>query len=85
MVGHVEDDEGVGEEAVALHGQPLHACARVPRNDEALLLSLDGLDLLADHLGDDVVFDYSEVLQVGLDLLPQLLLLRHLLLQQVSH
>lgn len=85
VVGHVEDDEGVGEEAVSLHGQSLHARARVARQDKALLLLLDGLDLLAHHLGDDVVLDDGEVLEVGLDLLPQLLLLRHLLLQQVAH
>jgi hypothetical protein len=73
--GHVEDDEGVGEDAVALHGESLHACSRVAGEDEAFLFLLDAFNFLLHHLGHDVVLHDCVVLEVGLDLLAQLLLL----------
>ena len=85
VVGHVEDDEGVGEDALALHGQSLHPSPRVARQDEALPLLLDALDFLLDHPGDDVVLDDGEVLEVGLDFLAQFLLFGDFFLEQVAH
>lgn len=85
VVGHVEDDEGVGEDALALHGQPLHAGARVARQDEALPLLLDALDFPPDHPRHDLVLGQGEVLEVGLDFLAQFLLFRDFLLEQVAH
>lgn len=85
VVGHVEDDEGVGEDALALHGESLDTGARVAGEDEALALLLDRLHLLPHHPRHHLVTHHREVLQVGLDLFPQLLLLRHLLLQQIAH
>ncbi len=85
LVGHVEDDEGVGEDALALHGQSLHPRAGKPRQDEALLLLLDALDFLLHHLGHDVVLHDGVVLEVGLDFLPQFLLFGDFLLEEVAH
>lgn len=85
VVGHAEDDEGVGEDALALHGQPLRPGPRVARQDEALLLLLDALDFAPDHPRDDVVLDDGEVLEVGLDFLAQFLLFGHFFLEQVAH
>ena len=84
VVGHVEDDEGVGEDALALHGQSLHAGAGEARQDEALLLLLDAFDFLLHHLRDDVVLYDRVVLEVGLDFLPQFLLFGDFLLEQVA-
>lgn len=75
VVGHVEDDKGIGENALALHGKALHSRARVAREDEAFPFFLDRLHLLPYHPRHDLVAYHCEVLQVGLDLFPQLLLL----------
>lgn len=69
MVGHVEYDKSIGEDALTLHGQSLHSSPRISRQDEAFLLLLDALDFLLDHLGYDLVLDYCEMLEVGLDFL----------------
>jgi hypothetical protein len=85
LVGHVEDDEGVREDALALHAQSLHPSAGEPRQDEALLFLLDALDFLLHHLGHDVVLHDGVVLEVGLDFLPQFLLFGDFLLEQVAY
>ena len=84
VVGHVENDEGVGKDAFSLHRQPLHPRSGEARQDEALPLFLDALDLLLDQPDDDLVLDDRVVLEVRLDLLSQLLLLRNLLLEEIA-
>ena len=84
VVRHVQDDESIGEDSLPLHCQPLHPGPREARQDEALLLLLNSLDLLLDELGHDLILDDGVVLEVGLDLLAELLLLGDLLLEQVA-
>ena len=69
MVGHVQNDEGIGEGAFALHGQTLHSGTRVPRENEALFLLLNRLHFTLYHLCDDFVPHHCEVLEVGFDFL----------------
>lgn len=69
MIGHIQDDKGVREGALTLHGQALNSGARIPRQDETLLFLLDGFHFALDHLCDDFIPHHREVFEIGFDFL----------------
>ena len=65
VLGHVQNDEGIVEGAIALHGQTLHSGTRVARKNETLFLLLNHLHFTPKHLRDDYVPHHFEVFQAG--------------------
>jgi len=85
MVGHIQNDECIGEGPFTLHGQSLNSSSGVARQNETFLLLLDCLHFSLDHLGNDLVPHHCEVFEVGLYFLTQLLFLRYFLPQQITN
>jgi hypothetical protein len=66
VVGHVQNNEGIGEGAIELHVQTLHSGTRVVAERMIFFfLHLNGLYFTLNHLRNDYVPLYFEVFQVG--------------------
>ena len=61
---HVEDDEGIGEDACSLHGQPLSSCFGEARKDETFLVFVHCFDFLLHNVDHYLVLHQRVTLEV---------------------
>lgn len=85
IVWHIKYDKCIWEDTLTLHRQALNSSPWITWQYETFLFFLDGFDFLLDHLCNNIVFHYGEMLEVGLDFLSQLLFFGHLFFEEVAN